>query len=79
MLGWIVGSPLGRLVAVVFLAGLLSIGVIQYIRLDERDKVKQEQLQNQVETRKRVDNAVRNSPDVVDDALEFLLDRQSRN
>lgn len=79
MLGWIVGSPLNRLAVFVLVVGLLSIGAIQYIRWDERDKVNQQRLEDQVETRKRVDDAVRNSPDAVGDALDFLLDRQSRD
>lgn len=75
-LSWIVGSSLGRLVATVFLAGLILFGTTQYIRLDEKDKLQRDQLQQQIETRKRVDDAVRNSPSDVDDAIEFLRDRQ---
>lgn len=76
VLSWIVGSSLGRLVATVFLAGLILFATIQYIRWDERDKLQKDQLQQQIETRKRVDDAVRNSPSDVDDAIEFLRDRQ---
>lgn len=76
VLSWIVGSSLGRLVATVSLVGLILFGTIQYIRWDERDKLQKDQLQQQIETRKRVDDAVRNSPSDVDDAIEFLRDRQ---
>lgn len=75
-LSWIVGSSLGRLVATVFLAGLILFATTQYIRWDEKDKLQRDQLQQQIETRKRVDDAVRNSPSDVDDAIEFLRDRQ---
>ena len=79
VLSWIVGSSLGRLVGTVFLAGMILFGTIQCIRWDERGKLQRDQLQQQIETRKRVDDAVRNSPSDVDDAIEFLRDRQRSN
>lgn len=77
IIGWIVGSPLGRLVGVVFLVGLLSIGAILYIQSAERDKINVEKLQQEIETRDRVDEAIKRSPNSLDGISEFLRDRQS--
>lgn len=76
--GWIVGSRLGRLVAGVLLVGILLFTAIQYIRSDERDRIEIEQLRKDQETRERIDNAINDSPDNVDDAIEFLRDRQDK-
>lgn len=75
-IGWIVGSRQGRLVAGVLLVGLLSLAAIQYIRSAERDKIETENLQKQIEIRRNIDDAVINSPNSVDDAIEFLRGRQ---
>jgi predicted acylesterase/phospholipase RssA len=75
-IGWIVGSRQGRLVAGVLLVGLLSLAAIQYIRSAERDKIETENLQKQIEIRRNIDDAVINSPNSVDDAIEFLRERQ---
>lgn len=77
VIGWIVGSRLGRLVGIVFLVGLLSTGAILYIQSAERDKVETEQLKEQIETRDRVDEAIKRSPNSLDGIAEFLRDRQS--
>lgn len=77
IIGWIVGSPLGRLVGVVLLVGLLSIGAILYIQSAERDKINVEKLQQEIETRDRVDEAIKRSPNSLDGIAEFLRDRQS--
>jgi hypothetical protein len=75
-IGWIVGSRQGRLVAGVLLVGLLSLAAIQYIRSAERGKIETENLQKQIEIRRNIDDAVINSPNSVDDAIEFLRERQ---
>jgi hypothetical protein len=75
-IGWIVGSRQGRLVAGVLLVGLLLLAAIQYIRSAERDKIETENLQKQIEIRRNIDDAVINSPNSVNDAIEFLRERQ---
>lgn len=60
----------------VLLVGLLSLAAIQYIRSAERDKIETENLQKQIEIRRNIDDAVINSPNSVDDAIEFLRGRQ---
>ena len=77
----IVGSKTGRTVALVLGATLILFGMITLWERGIRNQVLQEvetqNLQREVETRKRVDEAVRNSPRDFDRAVEFLRQRQS--
>ena len=77
----IVGSRTGRTVALVLGAILILFGMITLWERGIRNQVLQEvetqNLQREVETRKRVDEAVRNSPRDFDRAVEFLRQRQS--
>lgn len=65
------------LVAVIALAvGLTSFFTIQYIQSAEEGKVSQEILNQQIEKRKEIDEAVSNSPVDANDGLQYLRDRQ---
>ena len=77
----IVGSRKGRIVAGVLAAILILSGMITLWERGIRNQVLQEvetqNLQREVETRKRVDEAVRDSPRDFDRAVDFLRQRQS--
>ena len=77
----IVGSRKGRIVAGVLAAILILSGMITLWERGIRNQVLQEvetqNLQREVETRKRVDEAVRDSPRDFDRAVDFLHQRQS--
>ena len=77
----IVGSRTGRIVAGVLAAILILSGMITLWERGIRNQVLQEvetqNLQREVETRKRVDEAVRGSPRNFDRAVDFLHQRQS--
>ena len=77
----IVGSRRGRIVVGALGAILILFGMITLWERGIRNQVLQEvetqNLQREVETRKRVDEAVRNSPRDFDRAVEFLRQRQS--
>ena len=77
----IVGSRTGRIVAGVLAVILILSGMITLWERGIRNQVLQEvetqNLQREVETRKRVDEAVRDSPRDFDRAVEFLRQRQS--
>ena len=77
----IVGSKIGRTVALVLAAILISLGMITLWERGIRNQVLQEvetqQLKQDIETRNRIDEAVRNSPRDFDRAVEFLRQRQS--
>lgn len=79
LLSTIVGSKIGRTVALVLAAGLISLLTIQYIRWDEREKVlnevQKEDLENYKDTRERIDDASNSIFDSVDDALDWLRNR----
>ena len=76
----IVGSRTGRIVAGVSAAILILSGMITLWERGIRNQVLQEvetqNLQREVETRKRVDEAVRDSPRDFDHAVDFLRQRQ---
>ena len=77
----IVGSKVGRIVALVLAAGLISFATIQLWERGIRNQVLQEQLieqlQRQQQTRDRVDEGIRNTPSNIDDIREWLRNRQS--
>ena len=77
----LVGSKKVRIVVLVLGAILILFGMITLWERGIRNQVLQEvetqNLQREVETRKRVDEAVRNSPRDFDRAVEFLRQRQS--
>lgn len=63
-------------VGLVLVVGLISYTMIQYGVSMERERQAQENLQNNVDTRERIDNAIRNSPSDADAALRLLRERQ---
>ena len=80
LLSTIVGSKIGRTVALVLAVGLILLTTIQYIRWDERervlDEVQKEDLENYKDTRERIDDASNSVFDSVDAALEWLRSRK---
>ena len=80
ILQFVVGSRIGRTVGLVLAAGLISLLTIQYIQKQERDRVldevMREDLENYKDTRERIDEA--NSDTFgFDDAIEWLRQRNS--
>lgn len=77
----IVGSKLGRTVAVVLAAMLiLSLTILWYRNAIEDQvlrEVETQQLKEQIETREKIDEAVRTSPRERDAAVEWLRKRNS--
>ena len=77
----VVGSKLGRIVALVLVAGLISFATIQLWERGIRNQVLQEQrieqLERQQQTRDRIDEGIRNTPSNIDDIREWLRNRQS--
>jgi len=77
----IVGSKTGRTVVLVLGAILISLGMITLWERGIRNQVLQEvetqQLRQDIETRNRIDEAVRNSPRDFDRAVDLLRQRQS--
>ena len=79
---WIGVGPrsLVILAAIALVAGLTLWTTIQYGESKEKQKILEEQNQTYVQTRKRVDEAVKtNRGDDVDLARKWLLERQNRN
>ena len=80
ILQFVVGSRIGRTVGLVLAAGLISLLTIQYIQKQERDRVLdeviREDLENYKDTRERIDEA--NSDTFgLDAAIEWLRQRNS--
>jgi len=77
----IVGSKTGRIVAGALGAILILFATITLWERGIRNQVLQEvetqQIKQEIETRKRIDEAVRNSPREFDDAVEWLRKRNS--
>ena len=73
----LVGGPLPIIVVTVLVVGLTSYALIQYGKNIQEQENLNQRLQNNVETRERIDDAISNSPSDPNDALEFLRDRQS--
>ena len=78
----IVGSKTGRIVALALAATLILSVTITLWERGIRNQVLQEveiqQIRQEVETRDRVDEAIRNSPRKFDDAVRLLMERQSK-
>ena len=72
----LVGSKMGRIVLVALAAGLISFFTIRYIQEQERDKNTIEIQGNQIEKRKKIDKAIRDTDGTVDDSLQYLRERQ---
>lgn len=64
---WLIGAAL----LVITTGGYF---LIQRIQDTGKQELKIEQLQEQIQTRERIDNAVRNSPSTSDGAVELLND-----
>lgn len=77
-----VGSKTFRIAALVLGAILISFATIGLWERGIRNQVLQEvetqNLNKEIETRDRVDEAVRNSPREFDDAVRLLMERQSK-
>jgi hypothetical protein len=75
-----VGLKLWAIVALALVAISTFIGTTLYIRSAEEDKIVKEILQDEVDTRQRIDESIRgtryNSPE---QSLDRLRDRQSSN
>jgi len=80
ILQFVVGSRIGRTVGLVLAAGLISLLTIQYIQKQERDRVldevMREDLENYKDTRERIDEA-NNDTFGFDDAINWLRQRNS--
>ena len=78
----LVGSKKARIVALVLGAILILSATITLWERGIRNQVLQEvetqQIKQEIETRDRVDEAVRNSPRKFDDAVRLLRERQSK-
>lgn len=74
----LVGSPLFRIVGSVLVATLIFWLTIQYGRSIERSDQLQEDLQNNLETRERIDESISNSPTDPDSSLEWLRNRNAQ-
>jgi hypothetical protein len=74
----LVGSPLFRIVGSVLVATLIFWLTIQYGRSIERNDQLQEDLQNNLETRGRIDESISNSPTDPDSSLEWLRNRNAQ-
>jgi len=66
---WLIG---GSIALVLILSVVFGI---RYIQGAEESKITTEIQEKQIERRKKIDEAVRNSPDTVDDSLQYLRDR----
>ena len=82
LLRMIAGSKIGRIVALVLVVISISFTTIQLwergIRNQVFQEVETESLKREIQTRGRIDEALRNSPRDVDAAIRMLEDRQSR-
>ena len=74
----LVGSPLLRIVGSVLVATLIFWLTTQYGRSIERNDQLQEDLQNNLETRERIDESISNSPTDPDNSLIWLRNRNSQ-
>jgi positive regulator of sigma E activity len=74
----LVGSPLFRIVGSVLVATLIFWLTIQYGRSIERNDQLQEDLQNNLETRERIDESISNSPTDPDSSLIWLRNRNTQ-
>lgn len=74
----LVGSPLFRIVGSVLVATLIFWLTIQYGRSIERNDQLQEDLQNNLETRERIDESISNSPTDPDSSLDWLRNRNAQ-
>ena len=66
---WLIGSGIALVLILSVVFG------IRYIQGAEESKITTEIQEKQIERRKKIDEAVRNSPDTVDDSLQYLRDR----
>ena len=66
---WLIGSGIALVLTLSVVFG------IRYIQGAEESKITTEIQEKQIERRKKIDEAVRNSPDTVDDSLQYLRDR----
>jgi len=74
----LVGSPLVRIVGGVLAVGLTLWLMIQYGQSIERSNQLQEDLQNNVETRERIDESIGSSPTDPRGAFEWLQQRNAQ-
>lgn len=74
MIGSIVGSRLFAPVASALVVILIFWGLIQYGQNTERNSQEADRLRDQIETRDRIDEAIRNTPDDTDGARGVLTD-----
>ena len=74
----LVGSPLFRIVGSVLVATLIFWLTTQYGRSIERNDQLQEDLQNNLETRERIDESISNSPTDPDSSLIWLRNRNAQ-
>jgi len=66
---WLIGSGIALVLILSVVFG------VRYIQGAEESKITTEIQEKQIERRKKIDEAVRNSPDTVDDSLQYLRDR----
>lgn len=80
----LVGSTVGRIVAIALAAGLTLFGTIQYIRWDTERRMQERidqletEIQDYIDTRRRINEGADSIPDDPDAAREWLRDRQSK-
>ena len=73
----IVGSKWAKYAVTALVVILISVSVIQYIQLAERDKLIVELQEKQIKKREKIDEAVkRSNTPTSDDALLYLRERQ---
>lgn len=65
--------------AIVLVVGLSIWGALRYVQQAEENKRLLEVIQGEQDTRERVKDAIKDSPDNRNDAIEFLLKRQGRD
>lgn len=71
----LVTSKVGRVVAALLAAIGIILTIFQAGKRDQRKDQKVQDSKDYIETRKKVDNAIKDSPDNADDARKFLRDR----
>jgi hypothetical protein len=66
-------------VGVVLAAGLISYSLIEYGASRQREKIEAQQNEQNIETRKRIDEAIRNNKPVDPDSDRLWLLERNRN
>ena len=79
MMWLLAGRNLKVIAGLVLAVGLISFGMIQYGKSIQKETQATEDLKDNVETRQRIDNAIRNRPSDAVDALRLLRERQGIN